>query len=65
MMRLTRSDLFPLLKRESRIGLKVFWAFLQNMNKRLRVNDRLISEIHQVEERHEESGIFGLSSLDK
>lgn len=43
MMRLTRSELFPLFKRESRIGLKVFWAFLQNMNKRLRDNDKLVT----------------------
>jgi protein phosphatase len=46
-MRVLRSDLFPLLKREPRIGLKIFWAFLQNMNKRLRENDKQVFELHQ------------------
>lgn len=68
MLRITRSDFFPLLKRESRIGLKVFWAFLQNMNKRLRESDKIVSDYYQEQEaipRIERSGLFDLSSLDK
>lgn len=67
MLRITRSELFPLLKREARIGLKVFWSFLQNMNKRLRDNDKIVANYYQEQEaipRIEKSGIFDLSSLD-
>lgn len=71
-MRIPRSDFFPLLKKESRIGLKVFWAFLQNMNKRLRDNDRLMVSMTQeqmasqgTEEARENTGSFDLSLLDK
>lgn len=67
MLRITRSEFFPLLKREARIGLKVFWSFLQNMNKRLRDNDRIVSNYYQEQEaipRIEKSGVFDLSSLD-
>ena len=45
LMRLEREELFPLLKREPRIGLKVFWAFLQTMNQRLRDNNKLLQNI--------------------
>lgn len=68
MLRITRSDFFPLLKRESRIGLKVFWAFLQNMNRRLRESDKIVSGYFQEQEaipRIEKSGLFDLSLLDK
>jgi protein phosphatase len=67
MLRITRSEFFPLLKRESRIGLKVFWSFLQNMNKRLRDNDKIVSNYYSEQEaipRMEKSGVFDLSSLD-
>ncbi|MCR9206413.1 MAG: Stp1/IreP family PP2C-type Ser/Thr phosphatase [Halobacteriovoraceae bacterium] len=74
-MRLTRSDFFPLLKKESRIGLKVFWAFLQNMNKRLRDNDKLLFSITQEQmgskepvsssDEGPEKNDFDLSMLDK
>lgn len=74
-MRLTRSDFFPLLKKESRIGLKVFWAFLQNMNKRLRDNDKLVFSMTQEQmgakdpftgkDENPDKGDFDLSMLDK
>ncbi len=67
MLRITRSDFFPLLKRESRIGLKVFWAFLQNMNKRLRESDKIVSGYFQEQEaipRIEKNSMFDLSSLE-
>lgn len=68
MLRITRSDFFPLLKRESRIGLKVFWAFLQNMNRRLRESDKIVSGYFQEQEaipRIDKNGPFDLSLLDK
>lgn len=68
LMRLTRSELFPLIKKESTMGLKIFWAFLQNMNRRLRENDKKVFEIHQDYvaslETGERTGTFNLSSLD-
>ncbi len=45
LMQLHRDELFPLLKREPRIGLKIFWAFLQTMNQRLRDNNKLLQNI--------------------
>ncbi len=45
LMRLHRDELFPLLKREPRIGLKIFWAFLQTMNQRLRNNNKLLQNL--------------------
>ncbi len=45
LMHLEREELFPLLKREPRIGLKIFWAFLQTMNQRLRDNNKLLQNI--------------------
>ena len=42
-----RGNLFPLIKKESRIGLKLFWAFLQRMNKRLREADKKWAETFQ------------------
>lgn len=65
MMRLTRSELFPLLKKDSKVGLKVFWAFLQNMNRRLRANDKIVSEISQMGDLGDKSGTIDLSSFDK
>ncbi|MEC7276533.1 MAG: Stp1/IreP family PP2C-type Ser/Thr phosphatase [Bdellovibrionota bacterium] len=47
LLQIHRDELFPLLKKESRIGLKVFWAFLQNMNKRLRESDRKVFDLYQ------------------
>ena len=44
-----RVELFKLLRKEPLIGMKVFWAFLQNMNIRLRENDKIIREIMQAE----------------
>jgi protein phosphatase len=76
-MRILRSDLFPLLKKEPRIGLKVFWAFLQNMNARLRENDKRVFEMHQDyvsatpsasqnsgKKQEEDTNTWNLSSLD-
>lgn len=76
-MRILRSDLFPLLKKEPRIGLKVFWAFLQNMNVRLRENDKRVFEMHQdylsasdesgrlsESQKEESNDTWNLSSLD-
>jgi serine/threonine protein phosphatase PrpC/CRP-like cAMP-binding protein len=76
-MRILRSDLFPLLKKEPRIGLKVFWAFLQNMNVRLRENDKKLFEMNQgflsaadispkrsEGEKEEGTDTWNLSSLD-
>ena len=45
LMRLEREELFTLLKHEPRIGLKIFWAFLQTMNQRLRDNNKLLQNI--------------------
>jgi serine/threonine protein phosphatase PrpC len=44
-----RTELFKLLRKEPLIGMKVFWAFLQNMNSRLRENDKIVREIMQSE----------------
>lgn len=44
-----RGELFKLLKKEPLIGMKVFWAFVQNMNIRLRENDKMVREIMQAE----------------
>ncbi len=72
-MRILRSELFALLKREPRIGLKVFWAFLQSMNKRLRENDKKLFKVHQdymaasIEselDQEERGNPWDLSSLD-
>ncbi|MBT3585629.1 MAG: Stp1/IreP family PP2C-type Ser/Thr phosphatase [Halobacteriovoraceae bacterium] len=40
LMVLARTPLFKLLKKEPRLAMKLFWSFLQNMNKRLRRNDQ-------------------------
>ncbi len=47
LMRIHRDKLFPLLKKEPKIGVKIFWAFLQNMNKRLRDNDKVVAELYE------------------
>ena len=40
-----RTPLFALLRKEPRIAMKLFWAFLQNMNRRLRQNDQELADI--------------------
>jgi CRP-like cAMP-binding protein len=42
-----RTPLFALLRREPRIAMKLFWAFLQNMNRRLRKNDQELADLKQ------------------
>lgn len=44
-MVINRSPLFNIFKQEPRIAMKVFWSFLQNMNKRLRANDKKLTEL--------------------
>lgn len=40
-----RTPLFALLRKEPRIAMKLFWAFLQNMNRRLRQNDQELADL--------------------
>lgn len=47
LMKIHRDELFPLLKKEPKIGVKIFWAFLQNMNKRLRENDKVVADLYE------------------
>jgi len=49
LMKFKREELFLLLKREPRIGLKIFWGFLQTMNRRLRDNNKLLQNIESSE----------------
>lgn len=42
-----RTPLFALLRKEPRIAMKLFWAFLQNMNRRLRKNDQELADLKQ------------------
>lgn len=63
---LSRKKLFGLLKKESRVGMKMFWSFLQNMNKRLRENDKHLSELMSPPASNEESNeeAFGSTKFD-
>ena len=47
LLKIIRGELFPVLKKEPRIGVKIFWAFLQNMNKRLRENDKIVANLYE------------------
>lgn len=42
---LGRNPLLELFKKEYKLGVKILWALIQNMNKRLRVNDEKIFEL--------------------
>lgn len=44
---INRVPLFELFKRQNKIGVKILWALIQNMNKRLRVNDQKIFELER------------------
>lgn len=44
-MIVARTPLFALLRKEPRIAMKLFWSFLQNMNRRLRKNDQTLAEL--------------------
>ncbi len=44
-MIIERTPLFALLRKEPRIAMKLFWAFLQNMNRRLRKNDQELANL--------------------
>lgn len=46
-MRIPRDELLELLKEEPKIGVKLFWAFLHNMNRRLRENDKRLFEFQK------------------
>lgn len=66
-MRLMRPELFPLLKKEPRIGVKIFWSFLQTMNKRLRKNNKLfqtvLAEVEKESAHDSEVDEWGISEL--
>ncbi|MBT7609209.1 MAG: Stp1/IreP family PP2C-type Ser/Thr phosphatase [Bacteriovoracaceae bacterium] len=44
-MVISRTPLFSIFKQETRIAMKIFWSFLQNMNKRLRLNDEKVTQL--------------------
>jgi PPM family protein phosphatase len=44
-MVISRTPLFTIFKKEPRIAMKIFWSFLQNMNKRLRLNDEKVTQL--------------------
>lgn len=50
MMVIHRKPLFSVLKKESRVGMKLFWSLLQTMSTRLRTTDEEVSRLKdQVE----------------
>ena len=44
-MVLSRAPLFSIFKQDPKIAMKIFWSFLQNMNKRLRNNDEKMTQL--------------------
>ncbi len=50
MMVLHRKPLFSVLKKESRVAMKLFWALLQTMSKRLRTTDEEVARLKEMME---------------
>jgi len=50
MMVIHRKPLFSVLKKESRVAMKLFWALLQTMSKRLRITDEEIARLKEQSE---------------
>jgi PPM family protein phosphatase len=48
-MVLSRTPLFSIFKQEPKIAMKIFWSFLQNMNKRLRINDEKFTQLFALQ----------------
>ena len=57
-----RVPLFDLFKRNYKIGVKILWALIQNMNKRLRMSDEQLFELKKYFENLDPESIEELKS---